>query len=118
MKKEILNLHEQLRNHRFDYDLLQKLPCSKKENKEYAKLLKDNGALPDGVYAYVYENGEVSNTEFYTVYETDLTETERTEYLMYKKLEYLRTMKNCAMFFTVLTIIEIFAALIIALIIM
>lgn len=67
--------------------------------------MKDGGVLPKGVFAYVYDSGETSTTEFYTVYETDLTESEVKEYLTYKKLSLIKTIKNCIMFFTVLTII-------------
>ncbi|MBR3894791.1 MAG: hypothetical protein IKJ35_06550 [Clostridia bacterium] len=105
MPKEKINLRDELRSYKFEFDLLQKIPCSKQENKEYQKILKDGGVLPNGVFAYVYDNGETSTTEFYTVYETDLTESEIAEYLTYKKLNLIRTIKNCVMFFTVLTII-------------
>ena len=98
-----------MRRYKFEFDLLQKIPCSKQENKEYQKLLKDGGALSEGVFAYVYESGETSTTEFYTVYKTDLTESEITEYLIYKKLSLIKTIKNCIMFFTVLTILGMVA---------
>ncbi len=113
MPKEKINLRDELRSYKFEFDLLQKIPCSKQENKEYQKLLKDGGVLPEGVFAYVYDSGETSTTEFYTVYETDLTESEITEYLTYKKLNLIRTIKNCVMFFTVLTIIGMVAYFII-----
>ena len=111
MAKEKINLRDELRAHKFEFDLLQKIPCTKQENKEYQKLLKDGGTLPEGVYAYVYvyDSGETSTTEFYTIYETDLTESEIREYLTYKQLSLIRTIKNCVMFFTVLTIIGMIA---------
>ena len=107
MAKEKINLRDELRAHKFEFDLLQKIPCTKQENKEYQKLLKDGDTLPDGVYAY--DNGQMSPTEFYTIYETDLTESETREYLTYKKLSLIRTIKNCVVFFTVLTIIGMIA---------
>ena len=109
MAKEKINLRNELCSYRFEFDLLQKIPCSKQENKEYQKLLKDGGVLPEGVFAYVYDSGETSTTEFYTVYETDLSESEVKEYLTYKKLSLIKTIKNCIMFFTVLTIIGMVA---------
>ena len=109
MVKEKINLRDELRSHKFEFDLLQKIPCTKQENTEYQKLLKDGGTLPDGVYAYVYDTGETSTTEFYTIYETDLTESEIREYLTYKQLSLIKTIKNCVMFFTVLTIIGMIA---------
>lgn len=105
MPKEKINLRDELRAHKFEFDLLQKIPCTKQENKGYQKILTDGGTLPEGVYAYVYDSGETSTTEFYTIYETDLTESEIREYLTYKQLSLIRTIKNCVLFFTVLTII-------------
>ena len=113
MPKEKINLRDELRSYKFEFDLLQKIPCSKQENIEYQKLLKDGGVLPEGVFAYNYGNGDTSTTLFYTVYETDLTEEEITEYLTYKKLNLIRTIKNCFMFFTVLTIIAMVVSFII-----
>ena len=115
MAKEKINLREELRSYKFEFDLLQKIPCSKQENKEYERLLNEGGSLPEGVYAYVWENGETSTTNFYTIYEPDLTESEIREYLTYKKLSLIKTIKNCVLFFTVLTIIGMVAYLLIML---
>lgn len=104
MANEKVNLRKVLRYHRFENDLLQKIPCTKQENKEYEQLLKEGGTLPDGVFAYVYD-GITSTTDFYTVYEADLSESEIREYLTYKQLNMIKTIKNCVLFFTVLTII-------------
>ena len=105
MAKEKINLRNELRLYKFDFDLLQKIPCSKKDNKKYEKILKDGGVLPEGVFAYGYETGDASTTEFYTVYEADLTEAEIVEYLTYKKLSILRTIQNCILVLTVSSII-------------
>ncbi len=109
MPKEKIDLREKLQSYKFEFDLLQKIPCSKQENKEYRKLLKEGGVLPDGVFAYVYNDGDTSTGEFYTIYKADLTEEEIAEYLTYKKLSLLKTIKNCAVFFTALTIIGMLA---------
>jgi hypothetical protein len=52
-----------------------------------------------------YDGGEKSETDFFTVYEPDLTEAEVREYLQFKQLGYIKTIKNCVVFFTVLTIV-------------
>lgn len=105
MAKEKINLREELRLYKFDFDLLQKIPCSKQENKKYQKLLKEGGVLPEGVFAYGHVTDDVSTTEFYTVYETDLTDSEIAEYLTYRKLSMLRTIQNCILVLTVSAII-------------
>ena len=109
MAKGKIDLREELRTHKFEFDLLQKIPCTKQENKEYKKLLKDGGTLPEGVFAYIYDTGETSSELFYTIYEPDLSESEIREYLTYKQLSLIRTIKNCVLFFTVLTIIGMVA---------
>lgn len=108
MAKEIVNLKKELRSYKYEFNLLQRIPCSKQENKEYQKLLKEGGTLPEGVLAYVYD-GQPSTSEFYTVHEEDLTDAEIAEYLTYKQLSLIKTIKNCVMFFTVLTIIGMVA---------
>ena len=37
--KEKINLRDELRAHKFEFDLLQNIPCTKQENKEYQKFL-------------------------------------------------------------------------------
>ena len=58
-----------------------------------------------GVFAYGHGTDDVSTTEFYTVYETDLTESEIAEYLTYRKLGMLRTIQNCILVLTISSII-------------
>ena len=105
MAKEKINLRDELRLYKFDFDLLQKIPCTKQENKKYQKLLKEGGVLPEGVFAYGHGTDDVSTTEFYTVYETDLTDSEIAEYLTYRKLGMLRTIQNCILVLTISSII-------------
>ncbi len=107
MANKKINLKDKLRAHKFQFGLLQKNPCSKEENTEYKKLLENGESLPEGVFPYVYFSGETSTDEFYTVCESDLTEEEIKEYLTYKKLHLLRSIKNCLLFFVVLTILTI-----------
>ena len=109
MAKEKVDLRKELRSYKFEFNLLQKIPCSKQENRNYQKLLKEGKTLPKDVFSYTYQTGETSTTDFYTVYEADLSEAEIAEYLTYKKLSLLRTIKNCAVFFTILAVIGIAA---------
>ena len=106
MPKERIDLREELRAYKAEFGLVQKIPCPRQENKQYQKILKDGGTLPEGVYAYDSVYGETPEA-FYTVYEADLTAAEMQEYLTYKRLRMIRTIKNCAVFFTVLAIISL-----------
>ena len=104
MGKATVNLREKLQEHKYEFDLLQKIPCTKKENEEYKQMLKSGKTLPEGVHAYTYEPDE-----FYKIHEADLTEAEINEYLTYKQLSLIRTIKNCVVFFTTLTVIGLLA---------
>ncbi len=105
MAKDSINLREKLREHKFEFGLLARTPCTKQENKEYLQILKDGGNLPEGVRAYSYEPDE-----FYRIQEADLSEAEIQEYLTYKQLSLIRTIKNCVVFFTVLAVIGLVGA--------
>lgn len=106
MAKQKIDIRQKLRSYKFEFDLLQKIPCTKEENAAYLASHKANQPLPEGVYRYEYESG-VEADAFYTIYEPELTADEIAEYLTYKKLHMLRTIKNCAVFFVVLTIISL-----------
>ncbi len=111
MARERRDLKKELFEYALEYGLYQKIPCSKEENREYRKLLKEGKALPDGVYLYEFDNGD---SEFYTVYVPEMTEQEINQYLTYKKLDLLSTIKNCVVFFTVITIIGMMVAFLFA----
>ena len=115
MEKKAIDIRQAIRNYRKDYDIIQIIPCSEEVNKKWQKVLEDGGSLPKNIHPYTYEDKTVSNSEFYIVYEPDLSETEIQEYLTYRKLNYLKTIKNCVVFLTVLTIISVVACGIIGL---
>ena len=50
MSKQPKDLREMLSMYKFDMDVLQKIPCTAKECKQYKKLLKEGQPLPDGVF--------------------------------------------------------------------
>ena len=106
MAKQKIDIKQKLRSYQFEFDLLQKIPCTKEENSAYLTLLKANQPLPEGVYRYEYESG-IESDEFYTIYEPELTADEIAEYLTYKKLHMLKTIRNCVVFFAVLTIVSL-----------
>lgn len=106
MAKNKVDLKKELRSLYFDANLLQKIDCSSKDNKKYTKLLENNEPLPDEVYEYKMENGEGTGT-FYTVYQSELTQEEKFEYITFKQLKMINTIKNCVVFFTALTVISL-----------
>ncbi len=105
MAKNKVNLKKELRSLYFEALLLQKIDCSREDNKKYNQLIKNNESLPDGVYEYKMETGDGTGT-FYTVYQPELTQEEKIEYITFKQLKMISTIKNCVVFFTVLTVIS------------
>ena len=97
-------IKRELDRYRLKYDLYEKALCSQKENQEYKDLLKQGKRLPEDIYPV----GDFNDSEFYRLVRPELTQEEIAEYLMYKKLDMLKTIKNCIVFFTVLMIIGIF----------
>ncbi len=117
MANYIIDLRKELIRHRYQINLLQRISCAKIENKKYKALLKKGEKLPDGVYQYFdSETGEPTNS-FYTIYDagSELSEDEKHEYIQYKMMEYIRTIKNCVVFFTVLTVVSLILTLILLL---
>lgn len=105
MAKNKIDLKEELRSLYFDALLLQKIDCSREDNKKYNQLLKKNVPLPDGVYEYKTETGEATGS-FYKVYQPELSQEEKLEYITFKQLKMISTIKNCVLFFTALTVIS------------
>lgn len=115
MAKEKQDLRKDLEQCRFDMGFLQKIDCSYEENKKYAKMLKAGEQLPDGVYQIKdYNTGEPINS-FYTIYDPKLTAEEKNEYIQYRNYLNIKTIKNCMVFFTVLTVISLIGAVVLAL---
>ena len=88
------DLRTELRTMRFEFDILQRIPCSEEENRAFKRYLEDGQDLPQGVYRYRNSDGKNSETEFYTVYDPDLTERETNEYLALRKLQILNSIKG------------------------
>ena len=107
MRSEIFNIREQLTQFRYDHGLIQQIECSKEDRKAYKELLKNGGKLPDGVFESDDDPGY-----FYTIYKADLSHNELEEYLSYKKIRLLKSIKDCAVFFVVLTVIALILAFI------
>ena len=76
----------------------------------------ENGyELPKNIYNCLDSAYEESTEDFCESSEPGLTESEIMEYLIYKKLELLKTIKNCVVFFTVLIAISLVCSLLLVL---
>ena len=84
--------------------------CSDEENKAYSEMLKKGEQLPDGIEQRIDGSGFKTDT-FYSLKDTGLSDTEKQEYIMYKQLQNIKTIKGCVVFFTVLTVISLIATL-------
>ena len=84
---------------RFEFDLLQRIPCSEEENRAFKRYIEDGQDLPQGVFRYRNSDGKNSDSEFYTVYEPDLNEREINEFLTMKKLQILKSIKGAITLF-------------------
>ncbi len=112
MAKEKLDLRNELQQLRFDMNFLQKIDCTKEENKTYKQMLKNGESLPVGVYQHRDSTTGDYFDSFYTVWDPELTDAEKQEYIQYQELLHIKTIKNCALFFTVLTIISLVATVV------
>ncbi|MBP3633934.1 MAG: hypothetical protein J6J43_05130 [Oscillospiraceae bacterium] len=101
---------DELNRMRQEFQVQQKLPCTKEENEHFAALLHSGEQLPEGVYPYYPEQAE-NCSEFCRYHTHCFTREELTEYLTYRNLQLLSTIKNCLVFFTVLTIASLALAL-------
>ena len=99
-------IKRELDRYRLKYDLYEKALCGQKKNQEYKDLLKQGKRLPEDVRTND-DWRNVNDSEFYRLVRPELTQEEITEYLMYKKLDMLNTIRNCVVFFTVLAVISL-----------
>ena len=109
--KNKIDLKDELRDIYFDVNLLQKIDCSKEDNKKYIQMLKNGETLPNGVFEYKYDFDEEGSGTFYTIHKPELTPEERLEYITFKQLKMLNTIKNCVVYFTSVSIISAILAL-------
>lgn len=107
MAKSKIDLMKELNDLQYELQLLQRIDCSKEENKKFKELLKQGQELPNGIYRYKTENGEELDL-FYTIHKpTELNSEDRMEYILLKQFQQMKTIKNCVLFFTVLTVISL-----------
>lgn len=107
MANSITDLKKELNSLQYEIQLMQKIDCSKEDNKKYRELSKQGLPIPEGVYAYKSDTGE-EMYQYYTIHiPTELTKEERVEYIMLKQYQNIKIIKNCVLFFTILTAISL-----------
>lgn len=100
------NIEKEIFHTKLELGLIQKIPCSKEDNEKYYETIKRGEGLPEGVCEDDYTE------TFYTLCKPDLTHEQRQEYILLRQYEKIKTIKNCVVFFTVLTIISLVASII------
>ncbi len=99
------NLKNELIDLKVESKILNKISCSPEKNKEYEELVKNGMPLPKDVYPYMYDDGEPSSKCFYEITGPELTQEELMEYIALKQLRMVNTIKKCALYFTITSII-------------
>ncbi len=102
--KKPFDYREDLRDLRTAHGLIQRIDCSKEENKAYRQHLKNGESLPENVHRYTDVNDAPMN-EFYTEKMIDLDEAEKQEYILLLQLSKIETIKKCVIFFTIPAVI-------------
>lgn len=108
---KIYDIKNELQWLRIDMKFLQQVKCSREECEKYIAMLNNGQSLPEGVYQYVNDMGNGIGV-FYRIYDSGLSDAEKQEYIQCKKLAHIKTIKNCIVFFTVLTAISLLVTLI------
>ena len=106
-----MKLTKELEQLKYELGILREVDCSYEENEKYRKLLQENKPLPKDILCR-YPDGPVEYASFYKVERTVLSKDELSEYLQYKQLKSIITIKKCVVFFTVLTVISLACSLI------
>lgn len=86
--------------------------CTESENIAFRNLIRQNKALPPNVYL-VKGTNNISTACFFKVLEPP--EKDIDDYLKYSQFKMIRTIKNCAVYFTTLSIISLIGTIILLL---
>ena len=114
---ENVSARTQLINHRLAHAIAQQAFCTPEENETYRAMLAAGQPLPPDVSFvevddFDSEGNYVTMKKFFRANNNGLTDAEIQELLNYKQIKLLTTIKNCVVFFTVLTIIGLVGSLI------
>jgi len=92
LKKELFRL-------KVEFDIIQQCYCSIEEEKDLNLLTKNKQPLPDDM-----KTDDVGN--HYRFINANLSKDELDEFLLLRQIKYLRTIKNCMIFFVLLVILS------------
>lgn len=93
MANEKIDLRDEIITYKFELGLLQKVPCTKPECRAYKSYLENGDSLPEGVYRFKDADGKDTD-EFYTIYEQPLTIEEKKDFLTFRQLKALNSIKS------------------------
>ncbi len=96
-----MDLYKELEKLKFELGIIQKVYCSKVEEKEFKRLKKLNQPIPEDIEI------DIVNDSYFRYAETDMTKEEIKELLLYRQVKYLEKIKNSIKFFVVLTVMSI-----------
>ena len=108
MAKEIKDIKKELSSYEKEFGFVQEIECSPEEQKKFDQMFLDHEELPPDIIWYEINYSKV----FFRVHREIVTEEEKQKYLQYKQLSYIKTIRNCVLFFTALMIIAIIVAFI------
>ena len=104
IKDELLEMKKEL-------GFYKNVKCTDEENKEYLQMKKDKSPLPEDVY--YFNSASESMEYFYRILKIkEVSDEEFKEYIMLRQAKNIKTIKNCAVFFTVVAVIGIISAII------
>lgn len=96
-------LKSELKKQQIKLGLIPKIYCDGDETVTFNNLLAKRQPLPKGVWR--------DDTGYYRCGEPDFSENEIRQLLLFRQIQYLRTIKNCAVYFVVLLIVVLFILL-------
>ena len=104
-------IKKRLKLYQVEYKLLNEQQCSQKDSDAYFHLRQSGQELPDDVYEVI--TGTTNRSYHKITSDAPLLDNQdRMEFLMYKNLELLRSIKNCNIFLVVVTAINLASAII------
>ncbi|MHB8962966.1 MAG: hypothetical protein ACYC5K_07400 [Saccharofermentanales bacterium] len=106
-------LADELQELRFDLGVIQRAKCSEEETQHFKKLKKEGTPLPQDVFYNSGGDGALDPEYYYREVSSNLSEKEISELFLYRQTSYLKSIKNSAIFFVVLTTISMILTLII-----